>query len=343
MSFKIFFQYDIITLMNKNKRILIDLLIVAAGTVTGTIIMVLFDFYEKFHEFSRLHEEWELDDISVGVFLLAIGLGWFAIRRIGDALRENRRVLELEREKIKAGNEKNESLRLMAGSIAHNFNNILGVVSGNLELARLAAEDCDDFPGLNNIRDAERATDNAVKISHLMLTYVGQGRMKFENVNSGRLLEEFKESFREGIPGKISLKFHISDDLSEIHGDTAKIVQLLNTLVSNSVESCGENSGEIILSNGVLDYDPSVDLQYIHDINVPKGKYLYLEVKDNGSGMSEELISKIFDPFFTTKFTGRGLGLASAVGIARMHDGTILVDSQPGKGTSVRCLFPINY
>lgn len=325
--------------MKQKKRLFIDLLIVITITIGGTIAMAIFDIYEKIHDFTRKHERFELDEIGLGAFLLAFCLYWFAVRRYKDSLMESKRSNQLEIEKNRAVTEKSESLEIMAGSIAHNFNNQLAVVSGNLELAQYYIPK--DSPGRKNIEDALVATGKAIEVSQLMLTYVGQGKMELKNLNSGLLLEDMAASLSEGIPETISLQFNVTESILEIHGDYARIGYVLKALVNNAVDSIGEDSGTITLSNGVMNYNHPHNRQSSQDYNIPEGEYIFLEVNDTGCGMSNELKTRIFDPFFTTKFTGRGLGLPSAMGIARMHKGTILVESQPGVGTTVRCLFPI--
>src|SRR5690242_1677906 len=111
-------------------------------------------------------------------------------------------------------------------------------------------------------------------------------------------------------------------------------------LLINASEAVGEREGHINLSTGVR----WVDRKYLASTylapDLPEGKYVYLEVTDNGSGMDSETLGKIFDPFFTTKFTGRGLGLAAVLGIVRGHKGALKVTSQPGQGTTFSILLP---
>src|SRR5207245_5000752 len=89
-----------------------------------------------------------------------------------------------------------------------------------------------------------------------------------------------------------------------------------------------------------IDVDEPYLLTMLHQTQIPPGPYVFAEVQDTGIGMDEQTIAKIFDPFFTTKFTGRGLGLAAALGIVRGHKGAMKVYSTPGQGTTFKLLFP---
>jgi CheY-like chemotaxis protein len=110
-------------------------------------------------------------------------------------------------------------------------------------------------------------------------------------------------------------------------------------LVLNAAEAMGSHAGRISVKTGVQDVDDRFIQQY-PEVDLPTGKYVYLEVRDTGSGMDEATKARIFDPFFSTKFTGRGLGLAAVSGIMRAHGGAITVESTPGEGSCFRVLFP---
>ena len=116
--------------------------------------------------------------------------------------------------------------------------------------------------------------------------------------------------------------------------------QIIMNLVINASEAMGEQNGVITLSTRPEEVSQAT-IDAIGDGQpIRPGPHVGLEVSDNGSGMSPEVLKKIFDPFFTTKFTGRGLGLASIHGIVRGHQGCILVSSEPGRGSTFKLLFP---
>jgi CheY-like chemotaxis protein len=116
--------------------------------------------------------------------------------------------------------------------------------------------------------------------------------------------------------------------------------QVLMNLVVNASEAIGDRSGIIGLATGVM----RVDRDYLRgsrlDPDLPQGDYAFLEVSDNGTGMSDEVRARIFDPFFTTKFTGRGLGLAAVQGIVRGHRGAVKVYTEAGRGSTFKVLLP---
>jgi CheY-like chemotaxis protein len=122
--------------------------------------------------------------------------------------------------------------------------------------------------------------------------------------------------------------------------DATQLSQVVMNLITNAAEAVREGAGRITLRTGLVDAE-KVDERFVVGRSVAvKGSYVFFEVVDDGCGMDVETQSKIFDPFFTTKFTGRGLGLAAALGIVQSHDGVIEIDSEIGRGTRFRVLFP---
>ena len=234
--------------------------------------------------------------------------------------------------------QKLESLGVLAGGIAHDFNNLLTAILGhaNLALMDLAR----DSPTYESLREIEQAAIRAAELCRQMLAYAGKGRFIIESVNLSRLIEELAQLLRISISKKVELRCQLAEGLPAIEADPTQMRQVAMNLVINAAEAIGEAEGVISLSTGVLQCSED-DLRGNQFVESPApGRYVSLEVTDTGCGMDAETRARIFDPFFTTKFTGRGLGLAAVLGIVRSHRGTLSVESEPGRGTTFRVLFP---
>ena len=231
-----------------------------------------------------------------------------------------------------------QSLGILAGGLAHDFNNLLTIILGN---ARIALMDLPpDSPAVARLAEVETATSRAAELTNQMLAYSGKGRFMVRAVNLSRLAEEIAHLLQTVIPKKTAIQFNLASDLPAIDADPAQIRQIVMNLITNAAEAIGEAGGAIQFSTGVVDADRTYLSGTYFDDHLPAGRYVYLEVADTGCGMSPETQAKIFDPFFTTKFTGRGLGLAAAIGIVRAHRGALKVSSQEGVGSTFRLLFP---
>jgi CheY-like chemotaxis protein len=146
---------------------------------------------------------------------------------------------------------------------------------------------------------------------------------------------------RSSIPKTIDVELNLAKHLPPIEADATQMQQLVMNLVINGAEAIGEGRrGSVRVTTGHEVLDPEIIDRNFSGDNLRAGTYVSLEVADSGSGMDEATKAKIFDPFFTTKFTGRGLGLAAALGIVRGHHGAIRVYSTPNRGTTFKMLFP---
>ena len=144
------------------------------------------------------------------------------------------------------------------------------------------------------------------------------------------------------VSGHVSLKFQVRGALPHIKGDEDQINRLVMNILINASEAIGDNHGEVKLSTGVVDCDETyLNHSRLEDKPEP-GRFVFLEVSDTGCGMDAETLRKLFDPFFSTKFTGRGLGMAEVIGVIKGHRGAIVVESEVGKGTTLRVLFPVH-
>lgn len=234
--------------------------------------------------------------------------------------------------------QKYESLGVLTGGIAHEFNNVLTSILGNASLARIS------LPAINKehlyLEQIERASLRAAEICKQMLAYAGKGQITVQRANLTTIIDETSQFLKLSIGKKAQFVPNLDQHLPEILADVNQIRQIVMNLVVNASEGIGDHSGSIQISTGVV----QVDEQYLADAHqpadLPAGSYVQLEVADDGSGINPDQLSRIFDPFFTTKFTGRGLGLAAVLGIVRAHKGAIKVRSKPSVGTTIQVLFP---
>jgi len=247
--------------------------------------------------------------------------------------------LELERRMFQA--HKMESLGVMAGGIAHDFNNLLQSIIGNMELAskKLAS-------GLRPDKYISHAMDSARRaalLTNLMLTYAGKGVLSKNELNLNELVRNNAEILGAATPATVSMELYLAAELPAIMADEAHIQQLVMNLIVNAAESIEEGQqGQIKLTSGIQDCDQSSLAASLLEEKPEPGCYVFFEVRDNGCGMSAETLKRLFDPFFTTKFTGRGLGMSAVMGIMKTHCGALFVESEPGRGTCFRVLFPVS-
>jgi len=234
--------------------------------------------------------------------------------------------------------QKLESLGVLAGGIAHDFNNLLTAMLGNLSLAQLQAP-----PGhaiLPFLHNAEATALRAADLTRQMLDYAGKGVFVVKPVDLNRAAGDMASLLKVSISKKVGLRFAFQDGLPPIQADTAQLQQVVMNLVTNASEAIGEGEGEILLTTGLMELDATQAALLHPGSPIPPGHYVTLAVKDDGAGMSAEVLSRIFDPFFTTKFSGRGLGLSAMLGILRAHRTGISIQSEPGLGTEFRLFFP---
>jgi len=234
--------------------------------------------------------------------------------------------------------QKLESLGILAGGIAHDFNNLLVGILGNAELATdtLPADD----PALEHVVDIQTAAKRAADLCSQLLAYSGKGRFVIQPINMNELILDMAQLLDLTMSKSVTLEYSLAKHLSSVEADATQIRQVILNIAANASESIGGNTGQVTLLTGEMDCDSL----YFRDTpaaeDLPAGRYVFVEISDNGDGMEPDTIARIFDPFYSTKFTGRGLGLAAVQGIVRGHRGVIRVCSKPGSGTVIKVLFP---
>lgn len=237
--------------------------------------------------------------------------------------------------------QKNESLKRMARAIAHVFNNQLGAVIGNLELA---IQDLPlDAEPATRVAGAIQAAFKAAEVSGLMNTYLGCATGKHAPLSLFELCRNNLPLLQAASTKGLILDVDLSSPDPVVNGDANQIKQVLVNLVTNAWEALGESHGDINLTlKTVSPGDVAEAHRFPFDWEAQNVPYACLEVKDTGCGIAKEDIDTIFDPFYSRKFTGRGLGLPVALGIIKAHDGAIVVETETGRGSVFRVLLPIS-
>lgn len=245
-----------------------------------------------------------------------------------------RRILEERFERAR----RLESLGVLAGGLAHDFNNLLMTIMGSAEIA-LEKSDPENPTGLELERIAA-AVRQASELTQQMLTCSGQNPRQTRLVRLDELVAETVHLMEPVFPPQITILQQHAPEQPCIQADPIQLRQVVLNLVTNALEAIGEAVGQIHLSTGPCRLTPETVQGFEFAEGLTDVPGVLLTVRDSGKGMSEELRQRIFDPFFSTKFAGRGLGLASTLGVVRGHGGAVRVDSARGQGTSFQVLFP---
>jgi PAS domain S-box-containing protein len=252
-----------------------------------------------------------------------------------------RKAIEEEKKKLQVQiqhAQKLESLGVMAGGIAHDFNNLLVGILGNASLVLMDLEQT--HPAREFVQQIDVASRRAAELTAQILTYSGKSRANFGQVDLSELVREMNQLMEPAISKKAILRLELTKRVPLIRADAVQLRQVVMNLILNGSDALEGEAGALEIRVRSLEAKRDLLKRGFVGRDLPEGRYVALEVGDSGCGMDSETLARIFDPFFTTKFTGRGLGLASTLGIVRGHRGAILVDSRKGRGTTFTLLFP---
>jgi len=231
-----------------------------------------------------------------------------------------------------------ESLGVLAGGIAHDFNNILTVIRGNAEICEM------NMPAESSntafVREIVKATARAAELTRQMLAYAGKGFFELKTMDIAAEIRELLPLLRSSVPSTIDLETELEQTEFMGRCDSGQLHQVLMNAVINASEAIAEKYGKIKVKTCKVTFN-SASAPFILEPDNIFSEHLCVEISDNGCGMGNDVISRIFDPFFSTKFTGRGLGMASIMGIMKRHLGGISLESTPGHGSVFRYYFPL--
>jgi len=249
-----------------------------------------------------------------------------------------RKRLEEEKERMKTQllqTQLSQATMNLAGGIAHNFNNALVSISGNVGM--LDRKYRDDEKIARHIKPMKSSVQKMVLLTNQLLAYARGGKWRSKIISLQHFTEITLRLLKYSIGSDISIEIDFPPETLNVEVDEAQMQMVLLAILNNAREAVtGKGKIRILLKK--------IELQNTRiegSRKLPPGTYACLTIHDNGKGMTPEVREKIFQPFFSTKGGGRGLGMAAANGIMGNHNGWISVESQPGKGTGINVYLPV--
>ena len=237
--------------------------------------------------------------------------------------------------------QKLESLGVLAGGIAHDFNNLLMGIRARAELIGMT-ERLDPEIG-EDVTAILKASDQAAALCRQMLVYAGRGSLAVSTVDLSACPREIQEMLRSSVSRRVDLALELSEQPLWVAGDITQLRQVVLNLVTNAsdaVESTG-HAGTVKVATRRALVDRDWLSRAIIGSELAAGEFAILEISDDGVGMDEVTARQIFDPFFSSKGAGRGLGLASTLGVIRSHKGALSLETRPGTGTRFQVALPL--
>jgi len=248
-------------------------------------------------------------------------------------LRDESEKLRLEKNLLKA--RKLEAIGIFAGGIAHDYNNALTAVLGNLSLAKMELNG-ENFELEEVLADAEKAAMRIKELTHQLSTFALGGKPVTVLTSIDLLASSVVEQVVSDFTGKVVFDFQ--ENLPKIEVDEFQISSVFENILKNSLKAVKGREGKLIISCKTVDVKEE---QSHHEISLQQGKYMLVSFKDNGVGIKEEDTYKIFDPYYTTDEYLSGMGLAISYAIIKRHHGYIDVKSEVGKGSEFLVYFPM--
>ncbi len=231
---------------------------------------------------------------------------------------------------------KQESLTLLAGSIAHDMNNVLAAINNTVEITWLEEEDPLIVDAINTIRDA---VSHGTAMTRELMTFAGETKVEFKPVAPVAIVRDAQHLI-EGIIGEnVTVNYDVAEGLPAVDVDTDQIWKVFLNLVKNANEAM-EGSGEITISVQAFTMTEDLVEDFVASKPIQPGNGVVFQFADTGPGIKPEFLKRMFDPYVSTKASGRGFGLATVASIVDAHHGGIYVTSTLGVGTTFEIFLP---
>ncbi len=282
----------------------------------------------------------EHGDFLTAVRMLFVGISAFTAYLIAGFMKERAASAARLRDMTMAMQqaEKMHALGTLAGGVAHDFNNLIGIIRGHADLALLAHEDGPDGK-VEHLRQIRQACDHAAELVKRILTFSRDRASSAHCIDVAPLVRDIVELFRRSLPVSTECRLTVDADRSQVNCAEAQIHQIAMNLLSNAHHALPDGQGQILVrvTNRTI-----TDSAHVAP-RARSGEYLVIEVADTGAGIPKEILDRIFEPYFTTKSPGRGTGLGLSVvhGIVQELGGFIEIDSAVGQGTTMRVHLPL--
>ena len=285
-------------------------------------------------------EDIAVDAMRVGAqdYIMKGNLARF-LPAIDRELRESKNRTEHKKTEMRMQQlEKFEAIGKLAGGIAHDFNNVIGAIMGWAELGK--EEVPEGSRAAKFFQNIRAQSDRAAGLTRQLLAYARRQTLEPRIINLNQMIGETTALLQKAIGEQIEMKLVLAPDLQPTRADPSQIEQVLMNLCFNARDAMPDG-GQLLIETRNVDLDEAYTQR--HEYARP-GKYVAMSVSDTGTGMDAATLSRIFEPFFTTKEVGKGtgLGLATAYGVVKQHEGMIEVYSELGKGTMFHVYLPVN-
>ncbi|MHB9098297.1 MAG: PAS domain S-box protein [Syntrophales bacterium] len=254
------------------------------------------------------------------------------VRDISDRKRAEEEREKLQEQLLQA--QKMESIGRLAGGVAHDFNNMLGVILGHSEVALERMEPAE--PLRTHLEEIQKAAQRSADLTRQLLAFARKQTVAPKVLDLNDAVTGMLKMLRRLIGEDLDLAWMPGADLKPVRIDPAQIDQMLVNLCVNARDAI-TGEGKVTIETANVTFDDTYCADHPGFLS---HRYVMLAVSDNGIGMDKEILDHLFEPFFTTKRQGTGMGLATVYGIVKQNEGFINVYSEPGSGTTFKIYLP---